>query len=301
MRYPGDKKGVFIHVGPYRSLTGANSDLWISCEPGTEALIALGLIREMVGHGQSMAYSEGFAEHLKEISEPYRRDTVIRISGISPEQYDALTNAVKQASAPLILGAGSGTMGAYSLQTDVAVNLLNVLIDPRLKLLDFNKRHRVEMAARRSDATQFFEAMNREPVDVLLIHRSNPAFYLSGEPAVNTGLRKEGMFKVCFSEVMNETAEYADLIFPAGHFLETWDEYAGVAGILSMVQPTMGSLYKAPGGGGCFFEGPTGRCRRQERHEDIPLQPFKRPAKGIRSGKMGGGDWPGRGLRCHRQ
>jgi len=40
------KKGFFVHVGPYQSLTCANADLWLSCYPGSEIGIGLGLIRE---------------------------------------------------------------------------------------------------------------------------------------------------------------------------------------------------------------------------------------------------------------
>ncbi|HEX8904945.1 MAG TPA: hypothetical protein VF771_08910, partial [Longimicrobiaceae bacterium] len=36
----GGARGRFIWVGPHRPLTGLNADLWLSCKPGTEALVA---------------------------------------------------------------------------------------------------------------------------------------------------------------------------------------------------------------------------------------------------------------------
>ncbi len=254
----GGKKGMFIHVGPFRSLTGAASDLWVSCRPGTEGAIALGLVREFAGKGRTPAHPPGFAEKLKAAAALYSKDTVVRMSGISPEQFDILVNAVRGARSPLVLGTGSGTPGDNALQTDMAVNLLNLLLDPELTLLDFHARHRVEIAAPRSDAVEFFEAVAEDPVDLLLIHRSDPAFYLPGRTAVTGVLNRKSLFKVCFTEVMNETAESADLVFPPGHYLETWDEYAGVAGMVSMVQPVTASLYNAPGTGDVFLRAASG-------------------------------------------
>ena len=123
--------------------------------------------------------------------------------------------------------------------------------------MDFTKRHRVEIAARRSEVIDFFKALSGEPADLLLIHRSNPVFYLSGEPAVSEAMDKKEIFKVCFTETMNETAERADLIFPPGNFLETWDEYSGLTGVVSTLQPTMASLYKATGMGDLFLKAAT--------------------------------------------
>ena len=251
--FSGDKKGMFIHIGPYRSLTGANADVWVSCRPGMEAVIALGLIRELSNHGAPDLYPPGFLAHLTKISAPYTKETVIKKSGITPEHYDLLVKTLGKASMPLALGTGSGTLGDFCLHTDVAVNLLNVVLDPRLKLFNFEKRYRVEIAARRSEVVDFFNAITGEPTELLLIHRSNPAFYLAGEPSVEAAFKQGGMFKVCFSNVMNETATYADLIFPPAHYLESWDEYAGIKGMISMIQPTMGGLYKSPGVGEVFL------------------------------------------------
>src|SRR4051794_9404234 len=36
----GGVRGKFIWVGPHRPLTGLNADLWLSCKPGTEAMVA---------------------------------------------------------------------------------------------------------------------------------------------------------------------------------------------------------------------------------------------------------------------
>ena len=39
--YAKGTKGLFMHVGPYESLTAANADKWLACRPGGEVAVAL--------------------------------------------------------------------------------------------------------------------------------------------------------------------------------------------------------------------------------------------------------------------
>ena len=77
-----------------------------------------------------------------------------------------------ESSRPLILGTGTGSSGGNDLQTNVAVNLLNLILDPKLILFDFLNRHRVEIAAKRAEVIHFFEALKKEPADLLLIRNN---------------------------------------------------------------------------------------------------------------------------------
>ena len=45
-------KHLFFQISPYQSLTGANADHWLACRPGSEAVVALGLIREALDRGK---------------------------------------------------------------------------------------------------------------------------------------------------------------------------------------------------------------------------------------------------------
>ena len=247
------KKGFFFHIAPYRSLTGANADRWISCNPGSEAVIALGLINEMVRQKKSPAHSRAVLDKMEKISSPYRREIVIRLSGITPDDYASLVFRVTAAKKPLILPTGAATPGHYTLQADMAVNLLNYLLDPQLAGVDFSRCHRVQAAASRGEVYEFFDQLEKTLPDVLLINNTNPVFALAGDPYVTQTLRRDSLFTICFSNIMDETAREADLVFPVKHFLETWDEYSGMTDMVSFNQPTMGSLTAAPAMGDVFF------------------------------------------------
>ena len=127
----GIKKGRFVHISPYQSLTAANADLWLSCRPGGEAAVALGLIRGFLLKGTG-SLTEDKAGFLKALTAPYTEERVVQISGVSHESYAALKYRLEKADRPLVLGTGSGASVPNALQTDVAANLLNLLLEPDL-------------------------------------------------------------------------------------------------------------------------------------------------------------------------
>jgi len=249
-----NQKASFFHVSPYQSVTGANADVWIPSNPGGEAAVAMGLIHEALSRGQGKNLPEtARAEIIRAVSS-YTRNKVTRHSGISSEQYQTLIARLAQSRHPLILGTGTGSAGLNALQTHVAVNLLNLILDPELKRFDFENRHRIEIAAGRSEVVAFFEDLDAEPADLLLLNSTNPVFTLSSGSRVRDVLTAKSVFVISFSNFMDETTEHADLIFPVRLPLETWGEYAGKTGIGSTLQPAMGRLTNAPDIGDVFLE-----------------------------------------------
>lgn len=238
-------KGFFFHVGPYLSLTGANADQWISCAPGGEAAIALTLIREALLQGRGSGLDPSLKASLAQVVESFSRERAIRDSGVSPAHLDLLRERLFKAKSPLVLGTGSGCIGVNPLQANVAVNFLNLVLDPGLKRLSLTKRHRVEAVAKRSDVEDFFAALVDGPADLLILHNTNPAFNLPPGSRVHQALKRDSLFKVGFSNFMDETSEWADLLFPVRLPLESWGEYEGKRGLVSTLQPAMGRLTEA--------------------------------------------------------
>ena len=241
-----DKKNAFFHVSPVQSLTGANADLWLACHPGTERLIILGLIKQVLAAGMGKSLSPTFRQVLTTSTASFDRDFVVQHTGIPPQGYDNLVQRLMQARRPLILGSGTGAADTDGLLTQVGVNLLNLLLDPELRLLDFTRRHRVETAARRSDVLNFFDTLDADNVELLLINNTNPVFSMSSDSSVKQALEKKDRFVVCFSNFLDETTASADLILPVRMSLETWDEYGGKNNMASTLQPVMGQLTHAP-------------------------------------------------------
>jgi molybdopterin-containing oxidoreductase family iron-sulfur binding subunit len=270
------KKNLFFQVSPFQSLTGANADAWIPCSPSGETAVVLGLINESLKHSNGKRLPESFMAAIAGIASAYTSIRVAELSGIPAEQYQSLVYRLMDSQAPLILGTGSGTPGANDLQTNTAVNLLNLILDPELKLLDFENRHRVEIAAERSEVTHFFKAFEQEPVDLLLLNNTNPVYNLPPGSGVKKALQKSSVFVVSFSNFMDETTQHADLILPTALPLETWGEYEGKAGIGSTLQPAMGRLTKAPDIGDVFLESAFAKDRSVYNFKTYLFQHFTR-------------------------
>jgi len=240
------QKAPFFHISPVQSLTGANADYWMACKPGSESIVALGLVRQALDIRKGKKLPWSFRKPILKATAPYTQDRVLESSGLSLEIYEKLIIQLMGADKPLVLGTGTGAGDLNGLQTNIAVNLLNLLLDPDLKLLDFNNRHRVEIAARRSEVLQFFDRLQADSVDVLILNNVNPAFSLAPKDGVKKALEQDDLFVVSFSNFMDETSQMADLIFPVSLPLETWDEYGGWQSINSTLQPAMGKLTRAP-------------------------------------------------------
>ncbi|MHC4104999.1 MAG: molybdopterin-dependent oxidoreductase, partial [Planctomycetota bacterium] len=253
------KKGVFFHIGPYQSLTGANADQWLACKPGSEAMVALGLIRETLKLGRLSRLPRSLRHELEKAAAFYTKEKVAELSGISPNLYEKLTQRLTRSKKPLILGTGTGATGPNALQTHIAVNYLNLILDPALALFNFDERHRVELAANRSQVLEFFQTLDKNQVELLLLNNVNPVYALPPGSGIKEALQREDLFIVSFSNFLDETSQLADLIMPVRLPLETWDEYSGKNGIVSTLQPVMGRLTKAPYLGDVFLQAALGQ------------------------------------------
>jgi molybdopterin-containing oxidoreductase family iron-sulfur binding subunit len=240
------RKNLFFQVSPFQSLTGANADHWLACNPGSESVVALGLVRQALDIGKGRALPRSYHEFMNRVTAPYTQDEVLQRSGISLELYEKLIIQLVEARRPLVLGTGTGASDLNGLQTNLAVNLLNLLLDPQLRLLDFNNRHRVEMAAKRSEVLNFFLNLGINEVDLLMLNKVNPIFAMPADSGVKEVLAQKRTFVVSFSNVLEETSEMADLILPIRMPLETWDEYSGKQPMVSSMQPAMGKMTTAP-------------------------------------------------------
>ena len=123
------RKGLFFHVGPFQSLTGANADAWVACRPDTETIIALALIQIGLDVGRAEHLPFGLKEALETIVTRYPKAAMLEQTGVPEPVFDRLATRLFQAQKPLVLGTGAGAHGANGFATNLAVNLLNYIDD----------------------------------------------------------------------------------------------------------------------------------------------------------------------------
>jgi anaerobic selenocysteine-containing dehydrogenase/Fe-S-cluster-containing dehydrogenase component len=247
-------KALFFQVSPYQSMTAANADEWLACNPGSEATVALGLVKQALDIGKGKKLRSSFRNAIYRATAAYTQEKVLQDSGIPLPKYEKLMMQLMGAPKPLVLGTGTGPSDPNGLQTNLGANLLNLLLDPKLRLIDFENRHRVEIAAGRSEIRDFFQSLKTGHTDVLLLNNVNPVFGLPSSDGIKETLESSHAFRVSFSSFMDETSLLADLILPVRLPLESWDEYGGRQTMASTLQPAMGKLTPAPNLGDVFLE-----------------------------------------------
>jgi len=247
-----DKKGFYLHVGPYMSLTAANADKFISVEPDREVFVALGLINRLLESNRFEHLPADFMDKLKSLTDPYDPQSVEKLAGISITDQKTTLRKLLAAGRPLVLGGGSPTPTSFALETACAT--INLMLDPKLSLYDFDSRHAIEKAASLGQVLQFVrQAKTDNSTDVLLFYRTNPRYALPTNTDLQELVKNENIFKVSFSAFMDETAAVADLIFPVRLSLEVWDAYESRTNMVSSFQPAMGRLTEAPPIGDIFL------------------------------------------------
>ncbi|MFO7715601.1 4Fe-4S dicluster domain-containing protein [Desulfosarcina sp.] len=247
------KKGVFVQVSPFQSLTGANADRWIACRPGCEAAVIMGLIRMVTGSGDRPEKNRSLKEALADLTASFTPERVARISGVSIADQAAVGRQLSAAKHPLVLGTSAGSDGGHAVAAELAGLFLNLALDPRLSLFDFDNRHRVEIADRRSTVLEAFNAMDDKSIELVLLNNVNPVFALPGGGRIAKTLSSKNRFVVAVANFMDETAASADLIVPVQAALETWDAYESNTATLSTLQPTMGKITPVPALGDLFL------------------------------------------------
>jgi molybdopterin-containing oxidoreductase family iron-sulfur binding subunit len=240
------RKGYFAHIAPCQSLTAANADLWLACRPGSEGAVALGLIRQALENGRGKHLPAPLRQTLAAECAPYSPEKVAQTADIPAEALERLAARLLAAEAPLVLGTATAGSGAADVGANLAANLLNRLLDPELARIDCAGRHRVETAAPRAAVLAFFKQLDPGSAGLLLLNNVNPVFALPGA-GIAERLAQPDIFVVSTGNFMDETSLLADLVLPVGMPLECWDEYGGKRGLISGLQPAMGSLTAAPG------------------------------------------------------
>ncbi len=232
-------KGLFFHVSPHQSLTAANADRWLCCRPGSEHFVTLWLVRELMAGGRK-APSET-ASWLAPLVSGYTRAVVSEKTGIDTSELDSLFSLFKASKRPLVLGSGAAT-GKEGLPTDLGALLLNFVADSSLGLLDFKSGYRLVSASGREAGSAFFDGIQSEPAEVLILHRVNPVYAFPTAVSVQNALTDDGLFVVCLTDILDDTARLADLVIPICHPLESWDDFSSREGVVSLLQPTMAPL-----------------------------------------------------------
>ncbi len=226
------RAGTVVHVEPRQSLTAANADEWVRNAPGTEGLLALGILRVMV---EERIADRRFADavvgvDVKKIAEE---------SGVGVETITRLAKLFADGRRALAIGGGVAMAGSNATPTLVAINLLNAAVGSPGRTLRFGPDSAYSQVSPYAEMAALVGAMARGEVEVLLLgSRVNPAFTLPGGLKFSEAVQRVGLV-VSFANQPDETTALAHLVLPDTHWLESWGDYSPREGVRGLLQPTM--------------------------------------------------------------
>ena len=232
------KAGTFIHVEPRQSLTASNADEWIRNAPGTEAAVALAVLKLMLEGGASdRRYGEAVAAvDPKKVAEE---------SGVPLETLQRVAKRFAGARPGLAVGGGVAVTGSQTTQLQVAVNLINAVAGNIGKTVRFGPDQAWGRVTPYAEVARLVQAMAAGEIEVLVLGTAvNPAFTLPGGLKAADAIRKVP-FVVSFANLPDETTALAHLVLPDTHWLESWGDYAPQEGVTGLLQPTMSPVRDA--------------------------------------------------------
>ncbi|MCR4303196.1 MAG: molybdopterin-dependent oxidoreductase, partial [Gallionella sp.] len=234
------ERGVLIQVEPKMTLTGANADRWVPVRPGTEGILALGIINALgMATGDIAAAVKG-----------YDKTRVSKETGVPPGQIDKIAAMLKLRSPSLVL-AGSAAEGyAHGSQNAAAINLLNHVLGNVGKTIEATAAVPFPQMSPAKGNTAALKPLNdglaAGKYKVLFSYAANPVFTAPGALKFKDNLAKAG-FKVVFAHYIDETALQADLVLPLDSALEDWGtqvpEYMADGAQINIQQPLMEKLH----------------------------------------------------------
>ncbi len=226
----------YIYAGPVLNNTASVCDKWLAVPPTATAAFALALANQLIAAG-AVSSAADFAEY-KALAAKYTPEAFEAATGLKAEVLKELVAKIKAAKAPLVVAGASFGQGAGALDF-VAAASLNVLLGRvgqkgGMTVLGAAPKAIATATDRENakDAASFLGAVatGKATPGALLIYEANPAFALPQAAEMAKAMGNIA-FKVSFSTYMDETAALADLILPAPHPYERFDDAMNPYGV----------------------------------------------------------------------
>lgn len=261
-----------VVVDPVRTRTAQAADEHIALLPGTDAALALGMMRvivdeDLLDHDYVERYTLGF-EQLADRLADYPVDKVAEVTGVPAEEIAHLARryaTTRPATIRTLIGMDHRRNGAMSFR---AIACLPALVgawrDRGGGLMGMVGRHMrttlpmerlwmpelEDRGLRSINMMQVGQALTDPeldpPVKALVVYNSNPAAIAAAQNLVLRGLAREDLYTVVLEHFMTDTARMADMVLPATTQLEHLDlMYSWGHLYLSLNQPAIAPVGEA--------------------------------------------------------
>jgi anaerobic selenocysteine-containing dehydrogenase len=217
------KRGVtLVQADSICTRTASMANQWLPIKPGTEMFLALGIANYLRRKGRGAGGADWMA-----VVDKYTTDKVAAITGLKVKQIEDVAEAFSRAGNPVAV-AGRGGKGVSSSSAELmAVHALNLMAGSRAAVLkksaglgepvlSANAAASLKEAKKHAGLDDFIKNGNFE---VLFVNEADPVY----KSVYGSDLAKkmEKTFVVAVTPLLNDTAMYADYVFPSLSFIET--------------------------------------------------------------------------------
>jgi anaerobic selenocysteine-containing dehydrogenase len=202
--------------------TASMATQWLNIKPGTELFLALGVANYLKRRGRGVGGADWMA-----VVDRYTPDKVAAITGLKAKQIESVAEAFSRARNPIAV-SGRGGKGVSSSSAELmAVYALNLMAGSRAAVLkksaglgepvlSANAAASLKESKKYAGLDDFIKNGNFE---ILFVNEADPVY----KSVYGSDLAKkmEKAFVVAMTPLLNDTAMYADYVFPSLTFLET--------------------------------------------------------------------------------
>jgi molybdopterin-containing oxidoreductase family iron-sulfur binding subunit len=235
--------GSFTYVGPRLSMTAANADAWIQIKPGTEMILALGMMQIILAENLSAPLTQTERNGFVRLVTPYTLTRVAQLTEVSEEKIVQLARAFAQTRPSLALSGGVGVTGSNATATCVAINLLNYVVGNIGLTIRFGPNVDLRSRGTYRDLLDFVEDMQQDNISLLFLYGANPVFNIPDATAFRSALEHVPLV-VSLSSCLDETTAHAHLVLPDHTPPESWGDDVPRTGVHGLMQPVMQPLFQ---------------------------------------------------------
>jgi anaerobic selenocysteine-containing dehydrogenase/Fe-S-cluster-containing dehydrogenase component len=229
--------GKCAYAGPRLGITGAKADDWLQARPGTEGMLAMGILNAVVNEGWVAQGAGAEPGSLKQFAAAYDPHMVSEATGVPVEMITRLASWLGQSDGAVALPGGDDP------QTYIAAYVLNAITGNLGRTMVFYKNSPAEALTTPQNAVAAIQSIHNGEVDVVVVASgANPAYSMPTSWNADAAL-KRAPFVVWLGEVPDESAEAAHLLLPTHHPLETWRDSQPRAGVYQIGQPVMQPVF----------------------------------------------------------
>jgi anaerobic selenocysteine-containing dehydrogenase len=243
------KRGArIVVVDPFRSRTARVADEHLSPLPGSDAALAIGMMRAVVDAGLQdeewcREHADGYEELLSQLAE-HSVERCAELCGVAAEDIERIGRAFASVRPALLrLGVGAqrhmGAPAAYSTIASLPAltgawrdrgggcSYIPTATASAISSKPLEREDLRPGPVRTINMSQVGQALTdpklEPPVKALVCWNSNPAAIAPDQEQVLEGLRRDDLFVVVLEQFMTDTAAHADVVLPATTQLEHLD------------------------------------------------------------------------------